>query len=97
MEKQKQIASSIVCEIKCKTRRIFSAKEKFQIMLEGLRVEDSIAGLCHKPGIYENNYSNWGKDYLDAGKKRLSGGHRTQCFYFRSNLSKGSSTKEEVQ
>ena len=61
MEKQKQSASSIVREIKRKTRRVFRKRKKIQIVLEGLRRECSIASLCRKHGIHENNYYNWSK------------------------------------
>jgi transposase len=40
--------------------------------LEGLRGEDSIAELCRKEGIAQNRYYRWSKDFLEAGKKRLS-------------------------
>jgi transposase len=73
MEDKKQSASSLVREIKRRTRRVFSAEEKIKIILEGLRGEDSVAALCRKYGIHENNYYNWSKDFLEAGKKRLSG------------------------
>ncbi len=42
-------------------------------MLEGLRGEDSIAELCRREGINQNLYYRWSKDFLEAGKKRLSG------------------------
>ena len=73
MEDKKHSASSLVREIKRRTRRVFSAEEKIKIILEGLRGEDSVAALCRKYGIHENNYYNWSKDFLEAGKKRLSG------------------------
>ena len=73
MEQQKQSASRLVQEIKRKTRRVFSSEEKIQIVLEGLRGEESIAALCRKYGIHENNYYNWSKEFMEAGKKRLSG------------------------
>ena len=73
MENKKQSASSLVREIKRRTRRVFSAAEKIKIILEGLRGEESVAVLCRKYGIQENNYYNWSKDFLEAGKKRLSG------------------------
>lgn len=73
MEDKKQSASSLVREIKRRTRRVFSAEEKIKIILEGLRGEESVAALCRKYGIHENNYYNWSKDFLEAGKKRLSG------------------------
>jgi len=72
-DKKKQSASSMVREIKRRTRRVFSAEQKIQIVLEALRGEDSVSALCRKYGIHENNYYNWSKDFMEAGKKRLSG------------------------
>ena len=69
----KQSVSSLVKEIKRRTRRVFSSEEKIKIVLEGLRGEDSIKELCRKYGIHENNYYNWSKDFIEAGKKRLNG------------------------
>ena len=73
MESKKQSASSLVREIKRRTRRVFSSEEKIKIVLEGLRGEESVAAICRKYGIHENNYYNWSKDFMEAGKKRLSG------------------------
>ena len=42
-------------------------------MLEGLRGERSIAELCRIEGIHQNLYYRWSRDFLEAGKKRLSG------------------------
>ena len=70
---RKQSASSIVRDIKRKTRRLFSAEEKIKIVLEGLRGEESVSAICRRYGIHETNYYNWSKDFLEAGKKRLSG------------------------
>jgi len=42
-------------------------------VLEGLRGEESIAELCRKEGLNPNVYYRWSKDFLEAGKKRLSG------------------------
>ena len=44
-----------------------------RIVLDGLPGESSIAELCRKEGINPNLYCRWGKDFLEAGKKRLSG------------------------
>ncbi len=62
-----------VKDIRRKTRRKFSAEEKIRIVLDGLRGEDSIAELCRREGINTNQYYRWSKDFLEAGKKRLSG------------------------
>ena len=66
-------SESIVKDIRRKTRKRYSAEEKIRIVLEGLRGEDSIAGLCHREGIPTNLYYRWSKDFLEAGKKRLMG------------------------
>ena len=62
-----------VKDIRSKTRRKFSSEEKIRIVLDGLRGEYSIAELCRKEGINNNLYYRWSKDFLEAGKKRLSG------------------------
>jgi transposase len=76
---KKQSASSVISAIKRRTRRIFSAEEKIQIVLECLRGEESVASVCRKYGINENNYYNWSKEFLEAGKKRLSGDTERQA------------------
>lgn len=44
-----------------------------RIVLEGLRGEESIASLSRREGIAQNLYYRWSKDFLEAGKRRLSG------------------------
>ena len=73
MESRKKSADSTIKEIKRQTRRVYSAEEKIRIVIEDLRGEDSIAAICRKYGINDNLYYNWSKDFLEAGKKRLSG------------------------
>ena len=48
-------------------------------MLSGLRGEHSIAELCRREGIAESMYYAWSKDFLEAGKKRLSGDTERQA------------------
>ena len=64
---------SVVREIRRKTRRRFSSEEKIRIVLEGLKGEESIAELCRREGISPNLYYNWSKEFLEAGKRRLTG------------------------
>ena len=71
--KKKQSSEAAVREIRRRARRRFSAEEKIRIVLEGLRGEESIAALCRREGIAANLYYRWSKDFLEAGKKRLSG------------------------
>ena len=42
-------------------------------MLDGLRSEDSIAEVCREEGVSQGVYYKWSKDFMEAGKKRLSG------------------------
>jgi len=69
----KDSAEKTVRDIRRATRRTYSAEEKIQTVLEGLRGEDSIAELCRRKGINANVYYRWSKEFLEAGKKRLAG------------------------
>lgn len=60
-------------DIKRRTRRKFGSEEKIRIVLEGLKGENSIADLCRREGIHANQYYTWSKEFLEAGKRRLSG------------------------
>ena len=66
-------AEQVVKDIRRATRRQFSAEEKIRIVLEGVRGEESIAELCRREGIASSMYYGWSKEFLDAGKRRLSG------------------------
>jgi transposase len=72
-EKKKPSATQIVKEIKRRTRRKFTAEEKIKIVLEGMRGEETIAAICRKYDIHQNNYFKWSKEFIEAGKRRLSG------------------------
>ena len=73
MMTNKRSAEKAVRDIRRATRRHYSAEEKIRIVLEGLRGEDSIAELCRREGINSNVYYRWSKEFLEAGKKQLSG------------------------
>jgi len=70
---KKNSASSLISELKRKTRRIYSSEEKIRIIIDGLRGETTIAELCRKEGISQGIYYKWSKDFMDAGKRRLTG------------------------
>lgn len=63
MTKKKKTTESIVKDI----------KRKIRIVLEGLKSEESVSGICRREGIAPALYYRWGKDFLAAGKKRLMG------------------------
>ena len=76
---KKRDPESVVREIKRKTRRKYSSEEKIRIVLEGLRGEESIAELCRREGISPNLYYTWSKEFLEAGKRRLSGNTKREA------------------
>ena len=69
----KNAADKLVKNIRRKTRQTYSAEEKIRIVLAGLRGEESISVLCRREGITESLYYSWSKEFLEAGKRRLSG------------------------
>jgi transposase len=71
--RRSQDPESVVRDIRRNTRRKFSSEEKIRIVLEGLKGEVSIVELCRREGIVSNLYYRWSKEFLEAGKKRLSG------------------------
>jgi transposase len=72
-KEEKVSAEQVVRDIRRQTRKKYSAEEKIRIVLEGLRGEESIAELCRREGINPNMYYKWSKEFLEAGKARLTG------------------------
>ncbi|MFY0614503.1 MAG: hypothetical protein JXQ99_23435 [Hyphomicrobiaceae bacterium] len=60
------------------TRRRHSTEDKLRIDPEGLRGEYSIAELCRRDGIAQSLHCKRSKEFLEAGKKRLSGDTQRQ-------------------
>ena len=75
----KDAADKLVKNIRRRTSRKYSAEEKNRIVLAGLRGEESIAALCRREGIAESLYYKWSKEFLEAGKRRLSGDTERQA------------------
>ena len=69
----KAAANKMVKSIRRKTRQTYSAEENIRIVLADLRGEESISALCRREGISESLYYSWFKEFLEAGKRRLSG------------------------
>lgn len=70
---KKQTTENFIKEVRRKTRRTFSAEQKIAIVMKSLRAETSVAELCRKHSIFEAQFYKWNKEFLEAGKKRLSG------------------------
>ena len=78
-ENNKPSVESTVKNIRRKTRRKYSAEEKIRIVLEGMRGEYPVAELCRREGINQNLYYKWSKEFLEAGKERLTGNTKRQA------------------
>ena len=78
MSEKKEVEKT-VREIRRKTRKKYSAEEKIRIVLEGLRGESAISELCRREGIHPNMYYKWSKEFLEAGKQRLTGDTKRQA------------------
>jgi transposase len=70
---KKQTTENFIKEIRRRTRRNFSSEQKITIVMEALRAEISVSEICRKYSIQEAQFYKWNKEFMEAGKKRLSG------------------------
>jgi len=71
-EARTQQTKQLIRDIKRVTRRKFTAEEKIRIVLEGFRRDTPIRDLCRREGIKPSTYYAWLKDFMEAGKERLT-------------------------
>ena len=62
----------LIQDIKRITRRKFTPEEKIRIVLEGFRRDTPIRDLCRREGIRPSTYYAWLKDFMEAGRERLT-------------------------
>ena len=67
-----QQTKQLIRDIKRITRRKFTAEEKIRIVLESFRRDTPIRDLCRREGIKPSTYYAWLKDFMEAGKERLT-------------------------
>ena len=71
-EARTEETKQFIKDIKRLTRRKFSTEEKIRIVLEGFRRDTPIRDLCRREGIHPATYYAWLKDFMEAGKERLT-------------------------
>jgi transposase len=71
-EARTEETKQLIRDVKRVTRRKFTAEEKIRIVLEGFRRDTPIRDLCHREGIKAATYYAWLKDFMEAGKERLT-------------------------
>ena len=71
-EARTQETKQLIRDIKRITHRKFTAEEKIRIVLEGFRRDTPIRDLCRREDIRPSTYYAWLKDFMEAGKERLT-------------------------
>ena len=71
-DERTEAARSFVRTVKAATRRKYTPEEKIRIVLEGFRREATVSDLCRREGIKPHSYYSWTKEFMEAGKERLT-------------------------
>ena len=71
-EERTEQTISFVRRVRSATRRKYTSEEKIRIILEGFRREVTVNDLCRREGIKPHSYYSWTKEFMEAGKERLS-------------------------
>jgi transposase len=59
-------------QVRVAARRRYTPEEKVRIVLEGFRREVAVRDLCRREGIKPGAFYAWTKDFMEAGKERLT-------------------------
>ena len=71
-DRRSEETRSFVRQVRAATRRKYTPEEKIRIVLEGFRREVSVNDLCRREGREPHSYYAWTKEFMEAGKERLS-------------------------
>ena len=71
-DERTEAARSFVRTVEAATRRKYTPEEKIRIVLEGYRREVTVSDLCRREGIKPHSYYSWTKEFMEAGKERLT-------------------------
>ena len=71
-EERTEETRSFVRTVKSAARRKYTPEEKIRIVLEGFRREVTVSDLCRREGIKPHSYYAWTKEFMEAGKERLT-------------------------
>lgn len=71
-EVRTQQTKGFMQQVRVAARRKYTPEEKVRIVLEGFRREVAVNELCRREGIKPGAYYAWTKDFMEAGKERLT-------------------------
>ena len=58
--------------VRSATRRKYAPEDKTRIVQEGFRREVTVSDLCRRDGIKPGVFYAWTKEFMEAGKERLT-------------------------
>ena len=67
-----QETKTFIRQVRSKTRRKYAPEDKIRIVLEGFRREVTVSDLCRREGIKPGVFYAWTKEFMEAGKERLT-------------------------
>ncbi len=71
-EARTQETKSFMQQVRVAARRKYTPEEKVRIVLEGFRREVAVNELCRRERIKPGAFYAWTKDFMEAGKERLT-------------------------
>jgi transposase len=71
-EARSQQTKGFMQQVRVAARRKYTPEEKVRIVLEGFRREVAVNELCRLEGIKPGAFYAWTKDFMEAGKERLT-------------------------
>ena len=71
-EERTEEARSFLRRVRTAARRKYTAEEKIRIAVEGFRREVTVSDLCRREGIKPHAYYAWTKEFMEAGRERLT-------------------------
>ena len=78
-EERTEQTRSFVRRVRAATQPKYTPEEKIRIVLEGFRCEVTVNDLCRREGIKPHSYYAWAKEFMEAGKERLTRDNVRDC------------------
>jgi len=67
-----QETRTFIRQVRAATCRKYAPEDKIRIVLEGFRREVTVSDLCRREGIKPGVFYAWTKEFMEAGKERLT-------------------------
>jgi transposase len=71
-ETHTQETQTFIRQVRAASRRKYNPEEKIRVVLEGFRREVAGSDLCRREGIRPGTFYAWTKEFMEAGKERLT-------------------------